>query len=53
MLKNYFKTAWRNIKRHKIYSGINILGLAMGLATCTLILIYIFSEMGYDMQNTE
>ena len=36
MLKNYLKTAWRNIRRNKLYSLINILGLAMGLAIFTL-----------------
>ena len=48
MFKNYFKTAWRNIKRHKVYSGINILGLAIGIAACLLILQYVSFELSYE-----
>jgi putative ABC transport system permease protein len=51
MLKNYFKIAWRNLQRNKAFSFINIFGLAVGLATCMLIMLYIFSEMGYDAHN--
>ena len=52
MLKNYFKTAWRNIKRHKVYSGINILGLAIGIAACLLILQYVSFELSYENFQT-
>ena len=45
MFKNYFKIAWRNIKRHKAYSAINILGLAIGIAACLLILQYVSFEL--------
>src|SRR5678816_2924549 len=48
MFKNYFKTAWRNIKRYKAYSGINILGLAIGIAACLLILQYVSFELSYE-----
>src|SRR5258706_5228448 len=48
MIKNYFKIAWRNIKRHKVYSGINILGLAIGIAACLLILQYVSFELDYE-----
>jgi len=48
MLKNYFKIAFRNIKRHKAYSGINILGLAIGIAACLLILQYVAFELSYE-----
>jgi len=48
MLKNYFKIAWRNIIRHKAYSGINILGLAIGIAACLLILQYVSFELSYE-----
>jgi putative ABC transport system permease protein len=51
MLINYFKIAFRNLQRNKAFSFINIFGLAVGLATCTLIMLYIFSEMGYDQHN--
>ena len=48
MLRNYFKIAWRNIMRHKAYSGINILGLAIGIAACLLILQYVAFELSYE-----
>ena len=48
MLNNYFKIAWRNIMRHKAYSGINILGLAIGIAACLLILQYVAFELSYE-----
>jgi len=48
MLKNYFKIAIRNIKRHKGYSFINISGLAIGMACCILILLYVTDELSYD-----
>ena len=48
MLENYFKIAWRNIKRHKAYSAINIVGLAIGIAACLLILQYVTFEFSYE-----
>jgi putative ABC transport system permease protein len=48
MLKNYLKSAFRNIKRHKGYASINIAGLAIGMACCILIVMYIATELSYD-----
>ena len=48
MLKNYFKTAWRNITKNKVYSTINILGLATGMAVVMLIAFWIWDEVTYD-----
>jgi len=48
MFKNYLKITLRNIKRHKGYSLINISGLAIGMALCILILIYVQDELSYD-----
>lgn len=48
MFKNYLKTAWRIIKHHKVYSAINILGLAIGIAACLLILQYVSYELSYE-----
>ncbi len=48
MIKNYLKIALRNIKRHKGYSFINITGLAIGIACCLLITIWILDELSYD-----
>ena len=52
MIKNYFKVAWRNIKRQKGYSAINILGLALGIAACLLILQYVSFELSYENFHT-
>jgi putative ABC transport system permease protein len=51
MFKNYLKIAFRNLSKNKGYSAINILGLAIGLATCVLILIYVMDELSYDKFN--
>ena len=48
MLQNYLSVALRNLRRHPAYSLINISGLAIGMATCILILMYIQDELGYD-----
>jgi putative ABC transport system permease protein len=53
MLKNNFKVAYRVIKRHKSFSLINILGLAVGMASCLLIFLYIQDELSYDRYNTK
>ena len=48
MLKNYFKVAFRHLGKQKLYSGINILGLGLGIATALLILLFIRDEQSYD-----
>lgn len=48
MFRNYLKVALRTVKRQKIYSFINILGLAIGIACCLMIYLYISFEMDYD-----
>ncbi len=48
MLKNYFKIAWRNLIRNKIYSAINILGLAIGISACILIFLFVRDELTYE-----
>ena len=48
MFKNYLKIALRNIKKHKIYSFINIFGLTIGIAACSLILLWVQDELSYD-----
>jgi putative ABC transport system permease protein len=48
MLKNYFKIAWRNMMKNKVFSFINILGLSTGLTCCMLITLYILNETSYD-----
>ncbi len=51
MLKSYFKTAVRNLSRHKVYTVINISGLAIGLAAFWLIVLYVGDEISYDRFN--
>lgn len=48
MLKNYFKTAWRNIVRSKGYSALNIFGLAIGMAVALLVGLWVYNEYSYD-----
>lgn len=48
MLKNYMKIAFVNLKKHKAFSFINIIGLAIGIACCILITTYVFHELSYD-----
>lgn len=51
MFKNYIKTAWRNVTRHKGYSLINISGLSLGMACCILIMLWVQDELSYDKFN--
>jgi putative ABC transport system permease protein len=48
MIKNYFKVALRNMRRHLSYSLINVGGFAVGMACCILIGLYIFDELSHD-----
>jgi predicted permease len=53
MLKNYFKTAWRNLQRNKSYTAINITGLAIGIAACLLIFLVVQYETSFDNFHTK
>ena len=53
MIKNYIKTAFRGLQKNKGFTTINILGLALGLATCLLIVLYVIDELSYDWYNTK
>lgn len=48
MLRNYLKVALRYLLRHKEYTAINILGLAVGITCCVLIMLFVRSELSYD-----
>src|SRR5688500_18269954 len=52
MFKNYLKTAWRNLLKGKIYSFINITGLAVGFTSFIVILLYLNYELSYDKWDT-
>ncbi|HWB28118.1 MAG TPA: ABC transporter permease [Chitinophagaceae bacterium] len=53
MLINYFKIAIRSLLRHKVFSFINILGLAVGMSACFLMFLYVLFEKSYDNFNTK
>lgn len=52
LIRNYFKTAWRSLRRHRIYSTINVLGLTLGIASCLVILLVVKYELGFDKFNS-
>ena len=53
MFKNYFKTAWRNLWKNKVYSAINVIGLSIGMAACIAILIFVSYERSFDNFHTK
>jgi len=53
MLKNYFKIAIRNLSKDKLYSVINIFGLAVGIACCILIALYVQNDWSFDEFHTK
>ncbi len=48
MFKNYFKTAWRHLSKNKVFSAINVIGLALSMAVCLLVIMVIKDANGYD-----
>ena len=48
MFKNYFKTAWRNLVNNKVYSALNILGLATGMSVALMIGLWVYYQFSYD-----
>ncbi len=48
MIENYFRIAWRNIKKNKVYSFINIIGLTLGLCSCMLVATVVIDDLSYD-----
>lgn len=53
MFRSYLKIALRHMSRKKIYAGINILGLAIGMACCAILFIYVYQEMTYDRYHRD
>ncbi|MBX2890658.1 MAG: ABC transporter permease [Saprospiraceae bacterium] len=51
MIQNYLKLALRNLRKHSLYSSLNIAGLAIGIAACILIVLYVAHELSYDRWN--
>src|SRR3984957_17179420 len=48
MFQNYFRTAWRNLVRHKVNTTINVLGLTLGITVCLIIFLLVRFELSYD-----
>jgi putative ABC transport system permease protein len=53
MLKNYFKIAFRNLWKNKVYAAINIAGLAIGIAACIMIMLFVLYERSFDNFHTK
>ena len=53
MIKNYLKITFRNLANHKFYTALNIIGLSIGIASCLLILLYVYNELSYDTFHTK
>jgi putative ABC transport system permease protein len=53
MIKNYFIVAWRNLRKNKVFSAINIFGLAIGMAACIIIMVFVFYERSFDGMHTK
>ncbi len=51
MIKNYFKIAWRNLSRNRSHAFINLIGLAIGISCCLLIMLWVADELSYDRWN--
>jgi putative ABC transport system permease protein len=52
MIKNYFKTAWRNLLRNKLHSSINIVGLVIGFTIGIAVLLMVYSQLSFDNFHT-
>ena len=53
MFRNYLKIAFRNLWKNKGFSAINILGLAIGITTCLIIMLFVYNELSYDRFNAK
>src|SRR5690349_15915167 len=53
MIRNYLTIAYRNLMKHRFYSFINVAGLAIGVASCLIILLYVIHETSYDKHYTD
>src|SRR3990170_936965 len=51
MIRNYFTIAIRNLKKHRFYSFVNMTGLAIGIAACLIIMLYVTNELSYDKHH--
>lgn len=52
MIRNYIRVAWRNLWKNKTYSALNIAGLAIGMAACIVIMVFVFYERSFDKMHS-
>ena len=52
MIKNFFRTAWRSLYRHPSFTAITVVGLALGMSACLLILTFVWDQSSYDDFHT-
>lgn len=53
MIRNYFNIAFRNLRKQRFYTFINIMGLAIGVASCLIIVLYVAEELSYDRHHLD
>ena len=53
MIKNFLKIAVRNLSKNKAFSFINIFGLAIGIAACLVIMLFVFYEKSFDAMHSK
>jgi putative ABC transport system permease protein len=53
MFKNHWKTAWRNLRRNKVFSFINIIGLSIGISASLVIYLLVAYDLGFDRSQPE
>jgi len=53
MYLNYLKIAWRSLQKNRLYSSINVIGLAIGIAVSTIIMLYVIDELSYDKWHSK
>ncbi len=53
MIRNYIKVAFRSLAKNKVMFSINVIGLAIGIATCLIIALFVADELSYDAYNTK
>jgi len=53
MFRNYFKTAWNNLGKHRLFTGLNVFGLATGMACSILIFLWVTDELSFDKFNPD
>ena len=53
MLKNYLLTSWRNLTKHKAYTGVNLLGLVLGISAFIILGLYVWEDLSFNKFNSK